>query len=237
MDSDDVAGIRRLTDSAHIGGIKEGPYRGLSSDISAIDAATLVHEQLHNFSIIQRPGETEARFAKLENSLTARRMDSLGIKESIGQISQKLEQSKKVFDLHVSGVKEGCERSVLTDNESLKLYSSFFDPHTKLSKIDHAFVCGESKTEDKSNELPKLEKATRKRECKLIDLPVVVNLRTGAKQDFEQINDDLYAKVDNKYIVFNGIGTVFWNGNIPVSKLSSIQDDFFVFNNTENEAN
>ena len=57
-------------------------------------------------------------------------------------------------------------------------------------------------------------------------LPISIDVRKDCKPNFEQINDDLFAKDDNKYIVFNKKGAYCWNGNKAITKFSSIREDF-----------
>jgi len=45
---------------------------------------------------------------------------------------------------------------------------------------------------------------------------------------FEQINEDLFARKDNKFMVFNGAGVETWNGTTPVTKIAGIEEDVFV---------
>jgi hypothetical protein len=45
---------------------------------------------------------------------------------------------------------------------------------------------------------------------------------------FEQINEDLFARKDNKFVVFNGAGIDSWTGSKPVTKLSSMEEDLLL---------
>ena len=41
---------------------------------------------------------------------------------------------------------------------------------------------------------------------------------------FEMINEDMFARKDNKFMVFNGAGVASWKGTKPVTKISGIEN-------------
>jgi hypothetical protein len=41
---------------------------------------------------------------------------------------------------------------------------------------------------------------------------------------FEQINEDMFARKDNKFMVFNGAGVDSWHGTQPVTKVSLLEN-------------
>ncbi len=55
-----------------------------------------------------------------------------------------------------------------------------------------------------------------------------VESRKRIPSGFEQINEDLFARKDNKFVVFNGAGIDSWTWSNPVTKLSSMEEDFLL---------
>jgi len=58
--------------------------------------------------------------------------------------------------------------------------------------------------------------------------PSFLSAQSHIKPGFEQINDDLYARNDNKFLVLNGAAVESWTGSQPLTKLNGWSQDFFV---------
>jgi hypothetical protein len=58
--------------------------------------------------------------------------------------------------------------------------------------------------------------------------PTFLSAASHVKPGFEQINEDMYARNDNKFLVLNGAGVECWTGSQPVTKLGGLSQDFFV---------
>ena len=239
LDSDDVEGIRRLATSAHIGGITSGLYQDLPVNASAVEVESAIHEQILNFSSNAMYHGIEGTMTKVEEFLSSRKLNTPNVKQHISSNWKALEETENHFrSLLDRNLK--FQRSVLTDDESFQLYASFFDREMSISSLDKVFIDG--------CQLPATQESSRlkssflsrdhgdpcaSKSCnfrKICDeLPVVMDLRNNVKSGFEQINDDFFARDDNKFIVFNRKGAECWNGPEAVTKLCSIHDDFTVF--------
>jgi len=249
LDSNDVEGIRRLTDSAYISQeIKFGPYRGLSQDVSAVDVTTAVHEQFNNLMCMKERGVLQDGLSSLDSTLSSIHMNTPGIKETIGKGWEKLSQSENQFAEVLGDELLKCRRSKLTSDESLRLYASFFDSGTSVSNLEKAYISGQSQIPNDFLSNSKVEKLVKAMDdCVICTsgldnddevnldshkakdddvLPISSHIRRDVRPEFEQINEDLFAKRDNKFIVFNGKGVDCWNGTEPVTRLFSIREDF-----------
>lgn len=56
-----------------------------------------------------------------------------------------------------------------------------------------------------------------------------MTLHSKLRQGFEQINDDLYAKKDNKFLVLNGAGISSWTNISPRTKIGGLAEDFWEY--------
>ena len=53
--------------------------------------------------------------------------------------------------------------------------------------------------------------------------------RPPIPEGFEQINDDMFARKDNRFMVFNGTGLDSWTGSQqPKTKVNGLEDDILV---------
>lgn len=147
----------------------------------------------------------------------------------------------------------GYPRSELTTDESLKLYCSFFDDQlTTLSNYDMTCIHGQkipsssnsfasimkkrdvdasskinsssNKSTDSSNNYKlrtKEQAQTSNEEKKSID---EVEDTFCVPEGFEQINEDLYARKDNKFMVFNRPGVDTWKGKHSFTRNGAVLD-------------
>jgi len=157
----------QLAESAHIGStIRSGPYKGLSEHASAIEATTVLHEQFNAMESMHIHGNLNDRFQMVSDELQRRGYNSAGMKEAVvdGWAKQELAEHQYMEMLDTSNI--GCRRSDLTTEESMKLYSSFFDDSTPLSILDLTFLMGSS---------PPVSKAKTKEVLETTGIPVVGN--------------------------------------------------------------
>lgn len=190
-------------------------------------------------------------------------METTGIKDEISLGWSQLIQSKNIYGEILDCSNMTCRRSDLTSERSMKLYTSFYDGDTELTRLKRMYILGntdESRVdkitdEEKSSkstgksEIKNKEKKHRNREkakdrqskrlgkrdnssCKHNSssssqihefIPIA---SFGDYEGFEQINEDLYARKDNKFMVFNGAGVDTWDGTKPVTKSGGIMDLF-----------
>jgi len=226
----------QLAQSAHLDRtILQGEYRGLKPEDSAIEVATAIHEQFNALESIPIEGRRI-----VERELVRRGFDSTGVKESVSLGWEKLRSAQKQYMEIVEAKVDRCERGNLTDSDSLKLYVSEFHKETVLSKVECTFLqaqrkesAGERKSSEPSEEFQQqssfVEKAAR--------IGISITPYTGRNSvagpqlyqfeqrhdvpsGFEQINEDMFSRKDNKFMVFNGAGVDSWSGIQPITKIS-----------------
>lgn len=241
--SDDVASIYGLSVSAHLGRtLKSGPYKGLDKDDSAVEVSTAVHEQLSGMNRFTLAGRQ-----RVQSELKRRGMDAPGVLESVSQSFSTFMNAHDQYSEICSNVGPTMSRSDLTTDQSLDLYSTFFDASTKLSYAEAILFNGkgwkvpeESTSRERSSHWkvpgPKsnlVKKAGRlginitpretleqRRQAPLFH----TSLEDHVPDGFEQIHDDLFARKDNKFMVFNGPGARSWKDTNPNTRIASIED-------------
>ena len=244
----------KLSQSSHITReIRNGPYRGVPSQESAIAVSAAVHEQLNTLDNMKNRGELrgERGLPGVDDFLKRRGMDNPGVMDAIFGSWSRSSKSEQIYSETSSQVPKGTQRSDLTDDKSLKLYCSHFPSYTQLSILDLTLIRGtmtlnntvsSSTHEDSSigkvttaaayvdrhdsefmkkakrmgyNVLPFNSTAGNVTSSLFMD-----NGKTKIPQGFEQINDDLYARIENKFLVFNAAGLCEWPP-VPVTKINS----------------
>eukprot|EP00957_Ditylum_brightwellii_P113701 8669251-Ditylum_brightwellii.AAC.1 len=260
LDSDDVEGIRRLAESAHIGSeIRTGPYRGLPQSASAMEVTTIIQEQFNSLENTREHGDLHSGggLQFVDEKLRRCGMDKSGVKATILNDWDRRAMAEEAYNEIIDTSSIGCKRSDLTTERSMKLYSSFFDESTKISGLGMMYMLGEENPGDFSNQKKRViekepfsskisvEHSSFAKKAAHIGIPISAR-RSESEQPspslfsyqnhrpvppgFEQINEDLYARRDNKFMVFNGTGVDFWNGAIPcpITKIHSIEEDILI---------
>jgi hypothetical protein len=178
----------------------------------------------------------------VNEELKRRQMDTPGVMESVHKDWNSFAASHdcykeitRVNDLH-------HHRSDLTDEKSIKLYCSFFDDSSALTEIEKSYISGTELAEKKissskgkivqSNDLKGDNHSPLLQRAKMMGFPMInssdgsnntFGLFTDKKREdpipsgFEQINEDLYARKDNRFMVFNDAGVENWPPR-PVTK-------------------
>jgi hypothetical protein len=246
LEADDVSGIRQLSESAHLSRvIQSGPYRGFDKDKSAFEIATALHEQ---FIPIDSTSTGSPGMVELE--LRRQGLASAGVRESIAHTWNGLKRSEQEFSEILSKPMERCSRSDLTTAASFKQYASAFDESTPLSTPDVIFL-----NEPPLSNLPlpsrppeSLRAMSRPEESvfvkKAAELGYDISPYSVASADsvaflfpksgrqsvptgFEQINDDMFARKDNIFMVFNSAALFSWHGAEPVTKKFEAENVFW----------
>jgi hypothetical protein len=231
-----VHGQKKLAKSAHIGEkILQGPFRGLSKDESAIEVATVIQEQLNILECMVSDEQRTTGKDLIRNGL-----GSAGVLDSIGSCLRDIDNAQTLYSEVVYADETICERSDLTDAASLMLYASYCDDVFKLQTADQIFLNAHDPNTLSTRKwptsrmspaapVPFVKKAAR--------LGISIEPAAGPTTDvcpsvyishpkheipdgFEQINEDMYSRIDNKLMVFNGAGVESWSGNMPVTKIS-----------------
>jgi hypothetical protein len=238
LPADDVAGIRELARSAHLSEtIFHGEYRGLNKDTSAIDVATAIHEQFNTLEALPSAGQQ-----MVERELVRRGFDTTGMKEAVAAGWKRFTSAEKQYLEVVEANVARCQRSELTSADSLKLYASEFDKSTILTTADRIFL--QAYARDTTNDRrpprpsgqstepsPFVQKAARlgisitphARRAAAVPPPLYqAEQRQDVPPGFEQINEDMFSRKDNKFMVFNGAGKSRRTGASANSSASSI---------------
>lgn len=239
----------QLAESAHIGKtIKSGQYKGLSQEESAIEVATLVHEQFNALENMRARGElSPAGISLVDMELKRRGLDAFGVRDTVATGWERCNNAEKQYSEVLQPPTATCRRSDLTTANSLSLYASLFDQDMELAIPDLIYMLGkkpaEASTEatrkpldDGKTNIPFVDKAA-KLGVHIIPHDEVMTCKSEplfqfdrqrkVPPGFEQINEDIFARKDNKFCCFNGPGVDSWKGKgtDPVTKVSRMEDD------------
>ncbi|VEU41306.1 unnamed protein product [Pseudo-nitzschia multistriata] len=244
LNANDVRGIYNLAESGHVGRqIKSGLYKGLDRDFSAIDVSTVVFEQLNAYDNISSRGELQECIPLMNAELKQRGFYTDGVKETIADGWKRHLEAEKQYREICFGGSSKFRRSDLTTPNSLKLYASFYSPDQIMTTTDLTVLLGE--TLEMTETMPKpghADLSERKSEFvtrafkKGISITSHEELARTRSQPlfqferkrpvpagFEMINTDLFARKENQFMVFNGPGVDSWDGAIPRTKTSGIE--------------
>ena len=246
LNVNDVRGIHSLAESGHLGRqIKSGPYKGLDRDFSAVEVSTIVFEQLNAYENIRNRGELQQGIPLMDSELKRRGFYTDGVKETIGDDWERHLESERQYQETCSDAGLKFTRSDLTTTNSLKLYTSFFSPDQAMATTDLTLLLGENveKKDNKGNKgdqtISKLERYPRFVErasqqgisitsheelSRVRSRPLFqFERRRPVPTGFEMINEDLFSRKENKFMVFNGPGVDSWGGATPVTKISGLE--------------
>jgi hypothetical protein len=178
----------------------------------------------------------------VERELNRQGLFQAGVKASVATGLTHFATAEKQYDEILDITKSTCRRSDLTTTDSLRLYSFEFNPRAELSIADQIFLLARHPdgvvprrisrpSGEESDTL--LKKASRlgisiapKAELSFTRVPPLYPLerRHISPNGFEQINDDLFSRKENKFMVFNGAGVDSWEGTQPITKRSHLDD-------------
>jgi len=163
-------------------------------------------------------------------------MDNPGVMDSIFGSWSRFSKSEKIYDEISSQSLVRNQRSDLTDEKSLQLYCSHFQSSTQLSAFDMALISSSvpicSNQESSVDIIPERPSSftvkAREMGYNLLSFNTTKSESSSSlfmdsskhkiPQGFEQINDDLYARIENKFLVFNAAGLCDWPP-VPVTKI------------------
>jgi hypothetical protein len=194
--------------------------------------------------------------------LRRRGVDTPGVQEAVAAGWDRCVASEQQYDEILDTSNAACRRSDLTSEETLLLYSSFFDDSTPMSKVQMTYMLGEtpvmpgdrkededSKIDDRVRTMDDLDQGVAGlsfveraallglnipsraeiQQQKATPLFSFVEGRRGMPSGFEQINEDLFARKDNKFMVFNGAAMDSWSGTEPMTKVTGIEEEILLF--------
>jgi hypothetical protein len=237
--------LPKLAESAHIGRkICCGPYKGLRQDTSAIEVATVVQEQFNAYEKMRNRGELREGIALMDSELRRRGLYTEGIKGAISSGWNRRVRAEKHYSEASLEPSQRSTRSALSTTSSLHLYSSFFQHDKEMTTTDLTFIVGDkaevphTKTKPDHVDL-KNRPATFVTRAKRLGVPITSHSdlidsrnqplfhfedRKEVPAGFEMINEDFFARKDNKFMVFNGAGVKSWRGTEPVTKTTGVDE-------------
>lgn len=215
--SDDVKGILNFAKSAHIfAKIPHGKYQDLDQSTSAKSVAALSHGYLNTSSSHELEAGHLNRYLRSQQQLDISGWSN-GIYHQIIDGHNSLRKSEKAFHDILHKESDSLlvhHRSELTSEKSMKMYCSFYDSNSTLSRLNKMYILGRDDQEEES------EIVDRVKPSKTTKISYESTMSFRDKEGFEQINEDLYARKENKFMVFNGVGVDTWySGTQPITKI------------------
>lgn len=247
LNADDVDGIRQLTESAHIGrNVTSGPYKGFHQGTSAIEVATVVHEQFNALDNMRSRGELNEGIPLMDAELRRRGFYTDGVKGAVKSGWDGYMAAEKHYSEIFSPSNTSYERSDLTTENSLKLYTSLYPPDKSVPTTDLIFISGKKPLETEENKKsrskgtgsrPKTSSFVAKAAKHGIPITAHVDRMKSRSEPlfkfkreqavpvgFEMINEGLFASKKNKFMVFNGAGVDSWRlDTSPITKTSGVE--------------
>lgn len=238
-----VSYTSKLAESAHIGRkICCGPYKGLRQDTSAIEVATVVQEQFNAYEKMRNRGELREGIALMDSELKRRGLYTEGVKGAISSGWNRRVRAEKHYSESFLEPSQRSTRSALSTTNSLQLYSSFYPHEKEMTTTDLAFIVGDQaelpQTKTKPGHVDLGNRpSTFVMRAKRFGVPITshselidsrnqplfqFDQRKEVPAGFEMINEDFFARKDNKFMVFNGAGVDSWRGTEPVTKISGV---------------
>jgi len=260
LPSDDVEGVLKLSQSAHISNeILSGPFSGLSQHESAVEVTTVIQEQFNSLeNLKERRALPNSVLPGVNEELRRRSLDTVGVLNAVHGGWKRISGTEECYKEIINSSSFSQRRSDLTDPKSMKLYCSFFDESSPLTNLEMNFMSGGKEKLDKTipknvsnkfegqndydsmNKQAKVSKSSNAKSKKVKALSPALfptEERIKIPRGYEQINDDLFARKDNRFMVFNGVSVgvePIWPPK-PKTKLSakSIVEDITITVNVD----
>lgn len=186
-----------------------------------------------------------AGFDVVESELARRGFDTKGVKDSVTSGWGRCTVAEKRYIEIVEARYSRCQRSSLTSADSMQLYVSQFDGDSVIAAPDRIFLQAIELSKGATRGVPRqrsndegptfIEKAQQlgisitphERRSSAIPPPLYqTDSRHEVSIGFEQINEDMFSRKDNKFMVFNRAGVDSWNGAKSATKASPSEDIF-----------
>jgi hypothetical protein len=210
----------------------------LNSAQSAKDVATTIHEQ---FNVLESMGTGAMGLVKAE--LRRRGLDSAGVHEAVAAGWDG--SRRKEYSELIESVVRVNRRSDLTNTGSMQLYASVFDGAVHIDEIEEIYLLQKASLAKNGSSLSQhfVDEQQAKSKPSLVEKAGQLGIQITPRKDvaksrkkplfadqillsvpvsFEQINDDLFARRENKFEVFNRVAMESW-GTQPTTKVSSIK--------------
>lgn len=221
-----------------------GPYRGLSQHESAVEVTTVIQEQFHSLEVMKMKGVLpKSVLPGVNEELRRRSLDTVGVMDAVHRGWKRYSHTEDCYRELVKASSYSHRRSDLTDANSMRLYCSFFDESTPLTNLEMNLMSGGKEKLDKTLPIEKTNSHETRREGsrrEILNMKKANLMGLGSKFDsnkqspclfpldekkkippgYEQINEDLFARKDNRFMVFNGVGVETNWPPKPKSKIS-----------------
>lgn len=179
----------------------------------------------------------------MEAELKRRGYGTESIKEAIDDGWNRFSDAESHYSMSFLEPSRSSTRSGFTTANSLQLYSSYFPPEKEMTTTDLKFVLGEQAELRPTRNHVESDTASGKMvdfvsSAKQLGIAVTSHkdLLTSKSQPlfrferrqevpvgFEMINEDFFARKENKFMVLNGAGVDSWKRTEPVTKISGIE--------------
>lgn len=179
----------------------------------------------------------------VESELRRRGYETAGVKEAVAHAWRDHRNAQRQYTEIVEG-DVGYGRSEMTTAASLRLYSKCSDSSTPLTIADRIFMTGTKpddliKRRSGGLDMGRKQADAFVKKASRLGIPVIpreelaksafkpmytFSRRRILPPGFEQINEDMFARKDNKFMVFNGAGVDSWHGTQPLTKISNAED-------------
>ena len=207
-----------------------------------MEVATVVQEQFNAYEKMRNRGELREGIALMDAELKRRGLYTDGVKGAISSGWNRRVRAEKHYSELSLPASQQSTRSTLSTANSLQLYTSFFPHDREMTTTDLTFIAGDKAevphTKFRSNytdfkDRPPAFVMRAKRlgipitsHSELVDSRNQSLFHFSKKKEipagFEMINEDFFARKDNKFMVFNGAGVDSWHGTEPVTKISGV---------------
>jgi hypothetical protein len=179
----------------------------------------------------------------MDMELRRRGVHTAGVKGAVTAGWTRHLSAEKLYSESFRSSSSDCRRSDLTTANSLKLYTSFFSPDVTMTSHDLTYMLGQRPGDlDDFNSKPndgRVDPAPP-RTSNFVTRAARVGISIVSHSDilkskspplfqferrrsipagFEMINEDMFARKENKFMVLNGAGVDSWTGTAPVTKI------------------
>jgi hypothetical protein len=187
-------------------------------------------------------GELREGIGLMDSELKRRCLYTEGVKGAISSGWNRRVRAEKNYSEAIAEPDHRSTRSGLTTTSSLQMYASFFPHENEISTQDLSFIAADRAEVPQTKTRPGYVDLHNRptsfvTRAKRLGIPITSHAdlmkskcqplfhfqqRKGVPPGFEMINEDFFARKENKFMVFNGAGVDSWKGTEPITKTSGI---------------
>jgi hypothetical protein len=202
----------------------------------------VVQEQFNAYEKMRNRGELREGIVTMDAELRRRGLYTEGVKGAISSGWNRRVRAEKNYSEAIAEPDHRSTRSSLTTTGSLQMYASFFPHENEMSTQDLSFIVGDKAEVPQTKTKPGYVDLGHRpssfvTRAKRLGIPITSHAdliksksrplfqfqkRKEVPPGFEMINDDFFARKENKFMVFNGAGVDSWKGTEPVTKTTGI---------------